>query len=106
MGPVTKFPYQRLKHERGFDEDPEEEKAFKRMRNWSKIRNLTAKKKRPKIKIAGLNRFFRRRKDKLFSAIRITWNRALKRFRESQVHMNGLFAGNYLFKQVSPSSIK
>ena len=106
MGSMTKFSYQRLKNECGFDEDPEEEKAFRRMRNWSKIRKLAGKKQRPRIRIAGLKKFFRRRKYKIFSAVRVTWRKALKRLKESQAHMNDLFAGNYLFTQVSPSHKK
>lgn len=104
MGSATKFSYQRLQNEGGFEEDAEEETAFRRMRNLSRIKKLNAR-KRPRIRIAGLKSFIKIRKDGLFSALGI-WSRALKRLKDSQIHMGELFAGHYLFTQVSPSPLK
>jgi hypothetical protein len=37
--------------------------------------------------------------------MRISCAKVVKRFKDGQVHFGDLFAGNYLFMQVNPSSL-
>ncbi|KAF8408335.1 hypothetical protein HHK36_007484 [Tetracentron sinense] len=105
MASTTKFSYHRLRNEGWFDEEEEEgEGVIGRRRSWSRLRKV-ASKKRSKIRIPGLRRFLRR-KARMLSAVRISWGRILKRLKDSQSHMGDLFAGNYMFIQVSPSPLK
>ncbi|GFS31251.1 hypothetical protein Acr_00g0016450 [Actinidia rufa] len=64
-----------------------------RAKSWPKIRKV---KKRLRVRIPSLRRFLKRKA----GAIWVTWAKLVK---ESQGH---LFAGNYLFLQVTPAPWK
>nr|DAD30754.1 TPA_asm: hypothetical protein HUJ06_009605 [Nelumbo nucifera] len=104
MASAIKFSYQRLRNEGVFDVERRKERDFGRTRSWPKFRKLGSR-KRLRIRIPGLRRFLRR-KAKLFTAARLSWNKVVKRFKESGVHVGDLFSGNYLFLQVNPSPLK
>ncbi|GAB4848054.1 hypothetical protein Ancab_002715 [Ancistrocladus abbreviatus] len=118
MALASKFSYQRLKHEVIVDEDDplrlhqerEKETVFSRSssrrsysRSWSSTRPRRIHlKRRLKIRIPGLRRFFNRKA----RLIRASWAKVVNRLKESQSHFGDLFSGNYLFMQINPTSLK
>lgn len=111
MASDSKVPYQRLRNEGGLDlyEDYECQRAEKvlfnsRPRSFYRFRKVSFR-RRFKLKVPSLRRILRRRA-KLASAIRVSLGRVVKRLKESQSHLNELFAGNYLFLQINPPSLK
>ncbi|PIA30317.1 hypothetical protein AQUCO_05600031v1 [Aquilegia coerulea] len=103
MASGTKFSYQRLRKNGKFKEWGE--KGTKKTKRWSRRIQRFAFKKKPKVRIPGLKKIFRR-KNKLFTKIRVSWKKILKRFKENRVHLGDIFAGNYLFLQVNPRSFQ
>ncbi|KAK8499906.1 hypothetical protein V6N12_042741 [Hibiscus sabdariffa] len=91
MASMPKFSYQRLRNE---DEEEEEAIRFNKARKWSRI----GIRKRAKLKIPGLKRFFRKR-GVVFSRLKLAWRKALTRLKNGQSHMNDLFGGNFLVLQ-------
>ncbi|KAF3444545.1 hypothetical protein FNV43_RR14237 [Rhamnella rubrinervis] len=111
MASASKVPYQTLRNEGGLDlyEDYEYQRAEKvlisgRQRSFYRFRKVSFR-RRLKLKIPSLRRILRRRA-KLACAIRVSFGRVAKRLKESRSHLNGLFAGNYFFLQVNPTSLK
>ncbi|KAF6145369.1 hypothetical protein GIB67_004468 [Kingdonia uniflora] len=101
MLPSAKLSYQRLRNEVEF-EGEHEQRLVGRTRSWSRITTRVTSKRRPKVRIPGLRKFLRR-KAKLFSFVKVSMGKVLQRLKESRSHMGEIFAGNYLFVQVSPS---
>lgn len=95
---LNKLSYSRLRNESTFEEEAEEVKAFKKIRSWYKIKKLTGR-RRPRVQIPGLIKLLR---SKIFSKLRVSWFKALRRLKNGQSHMNDLFGGNYLVMQVNP----
>ncbi|KAF9603099.1 hypothetical protein IFM89_033824 [Coptis chinensis] len=87
MASVPKLSYQRLRNE-GWYEEGEEHKqdaiVIKRTRSWSKNFRRVHLRRRLKIRIPGLRRFLRK-KAKLFSAVRLSYNKVIRRFVEGVV---------------------
>ncbi|TKY63175.1 hypothetical protein E2542_SST13043 [Spatholobus suberectus] len=108
MVPLSKLRYQKLRHENGSDD--ERDRVSQRPRSWFRFRfrfrfRRVPIRRRFRLKIPSLRRLWRKRA-RLVSAMRIPYAKVLKRFKEGQVHFGDLFAGNYLFMQVNPSSLK
>lgn len=103
MASASRIPYQRLKHEDLFGDHEERERLIGRpsSRSWQRLKRMNQR-KRFRLKIPSLRRFLRR-KVKLVHA---AYAKMLKRFKEGQAHFGDLFAGNYLFLQVNPNSLK
>lgn len=102
---LPKVPYFRLRNELvGFEKEEEEKKACKKIRNWSKFRKISGR-KRPRIKIPGLRKFLRKR-GRFLSRFKISLAKVLRRLKNGQAHMNDLFGGNYLFMQPNPSPFR
>uniref|UniRef100_A0A5B7ARE7 Uncharacterized protein n=1 Tax=Davidia involucrata TaxID=16924 RepID=A0A5B7ARE7_DAVIN len=103
MASTAKISYQRLKHEGWFDDDDDEirERIIGRARSWSRVRKVHIR-KRVKVRIPSLRRFLRRKA----RVVMVSWAKVLKRFKDSQSHFGDLFAGNYLFTQVTPTPLK
>ncbi|KAK6928411.1 hypothetical protein RJ641_007002 [Dillenia turbinata] len=102
---APKFTYQRLRNEGMFDDlDEERFRVIGRSRIWSRLRKLSSRKKL-RIRIPSLRRFLRRRA-KVVSAVRVSFCRILKRLKDGRAHFADLFAGNYLFLQVTPTPLK
>ncbi|CAO2819628.1 unnamed protein product [Amaranthus hypochondriacus] len=123
-GLISKFSYQKLKQEVIFEDEDHHDHHLEKIKtnterlydlikrtssvrlsrrsNW--VRKIKIKRKF-RVKIAGFRRFFRIRRIK-FANSSLTWAKVLMRFKESQSHFGDLFAGNYLFMQVTPGSIK
>ncbi|KAG6656549.1 hypothetical protein I3843_04G029200 [Carya illinoinensis] len=101
---VFKFPYQRLGNEGGFEDYEERERVVLRSRAWCRFKRVSIR-RRFKLKVPNLRKFLR--KARLLPAVRVScsWARALKRLKESQAHFGDIFAGNYLFIQVNPTSL-
>ncbi|CAL9030918.1 unnamed protein product [Prunus brigantina] len=107
MASVSELAYQRLRNEGLFEEETEQNRAviFKKTNGgWSKFRKLTGR-RRPRVRVVGLRRFLRGRA-RLFTRIKVSWSKALKRLKNGQAHMNDLFGGNYLFMQANPLPFK
>ncbi|XP_062105598.1 uncharacterized protein LOC133817190 [Humulus lupulus] len=117
----AKYSYQRLKNEgstgQGGDVDLDDFhlqqvvneyhhiKALGRPRSWYRRLRRVPIRKKFKLKIPSLRRLLRR-KSKLVSSVRVSISNVVKRLKESQSHLSDLFAGNYMFLQVSPTSLK
>ncbi|CAL9161077.1 unnamed protein product [Musa hybrid cultivar] len=59
--------------------------------------------RRPRVRVAGLGRFFRRKARVVGDSVRALIAKVLKRLMEGRPNLGELFAGNYMFMQVSPS---
>lgn len=100
LASVFKFPYRRLRNE------DYEERVVLRSRAWCRFKRVSIK-RRFKLKVPNLRKFLRK-KARLLSAVRVSscsWARVMKRLKESQAHFGDLFAGNYMFIQVNPTSL-
>lgn len=53
----------------------------------------------------NLRRVLLRKKVRLVSTLRVSCAKVLKRLKDSHAHFGDLFAGNYLFVQVNPTSV-
>ncbi|CAN6587400.1 unnamed protein product [Malus baccata var. baccata] len=113
----SKLPaYRRLTNEEDLDED---EFDFKTNRvvvrsrtnnsttSWCRFRpfrRVHIRRRSFKLRVPSLRRLLSlRRKVRVISAL---CEKVVRRFKEGQSHFGDLFAGNYLFVQVSPSSLK
>lgn len=117
MASAAKFPYQRLKTKGPgvsggdtgrlvLDGDVfERYRAIVRSKLWYARLKRVAVKRRFKLRVPGLRRLLRRRA-RLVRAVRVSCAKVLSRLKESQAHFGYLFAGNYLFLQVNPTSMK
>ncbi|KAA8548165.1 hypothetical protein F0562_004574 [Nyssa sinensis] len=102
MASTARFSYQRLIHEGGFDDDDDiRERIIGSARNWSRVRKVHIR-KRLKVRIPSFRKFLRRKARQLMAS----WAKVLKRLKDSQCHFGDLFAGNYLFMQVTPTPLK
>ncbi|PIN03436.1 hypothetical protein CDL12_24034 [Handroanthus impetiginosus] len=103
MASTSKLYYQRLQQEIWFDEADEydiRQKVIGRPRS-SRFRKFHIKRKL-KVRIPNLKRFLRRKA----RVVKVAWSKIYKRLKESQSHFGDLFAGNYLFLQVTPTPLK
>ncbi|KAJ7974686.1 Plexin-D1 like [Quillaja saponaria] len=102
MGCAGKFTYQKLRHEVVFDDvNFERNRMILRSRNWFRFRRVPIR-RRFRLKVPSLRKFLRKK----VSTVRISCAKICKRLWESQAYFGDLFAGNYLFMQVNPTSIK
>ncbi|XP_021890388.1 uncharacterized protein LOC110808999 [Carica papaya] len=117
----TKFGYQRLIPEAGCDyehDDCEEEISEARRQvgigkgtrsSWFRSKKMPSVRRvrvRVRVRVPSLGRFLRRKSRVMASSVRISIGKVVKRLKESQSHFGDLFAGNYLFLQVNPTSLK
>ncbi|KAI3463054.1 hypothetical protein Pfo_019717 [Paulownia fortunei] len=100
MASRAKLSYQRLKQEIWLDEDDIREQVIGGLRS-SRFRRVHIRRKL-RVKIPRLKRLFRRKA----SLVKIAWTKIYRRLKESQDHFCDLFAGNYLFMQVTPTPLK
>ncbi|KAM7509860.1 hypothetical protein LguiB_008735 [Lonicera macranthoides] len=99
MASAVKFSYQRLVRQNEAEDNGDI--ARTRIKGWSNFRKVHIKKKL-KVKIPNLKKLLRR-KSRLFV---VSLAKVVKRLKDSQSHLGDLFAGNYLFMQVTPSPFK
>ncbi|KAK1359453.1 Plexin-D1 like [Heracleum sosnowskyi] len=100
MASNARISYQRLRNEGGFDDYGRA--GIGRVSSWTRRPRRVHVRRRLKIKIPGLKRFLRRKA----RVVVTSWSKIVKRLKESQSHFGDLFAGNYLFMQVTPTSLK
>ncbi|KAK4346244.1 hypothetical protein RND71_032583 [Anisodus tanguticus] len=112
---VKQIPYKKLKQQNNYYDEEEEdidlihlrEKVIGKIRKkpssfWNiKFRKVHLR-KRLRIKVPSLRNFLRRKARFSVAALAKT----LKRLKESQSHFGDLFAGNYMFMQVTPTPFK
>ncbi|KAF5740429.1 hypothetical protein HS088_TW11G00498 [Tripterygium wilfordii] len=108
----TKLGYQRLRKDQGgFDDDDEKirgsrinivrtSRSFCRFRSLGRVKNK--RRRFMRINIPSLRRFL----TKKVRVVSVSCGKVVKRLKESQAHFGDLFAGNYMFVQVNPSSLK
>uniref|UniRef100_A0A5B7C4K4 Uncharacterized protein n=1 Tax=Davidia involucrata TaxID=16924 RepID=A0A5B7C4K4_DAVIN len=106
MASTAKFSYQRLRHEGGFDDDDDDDEEIRariigKARSWSRVRKVHIR-KRLKVRIPSLGRFLRRKA----RLVMVSCAKVLKRLKDNRSHFGDLFAGNYLFMQVTPTPLK
>ncbi|KAH0697659.1 hypothetical protein KY290_015540 [Solanum tuberosum] len=111
---VNRIPYQKLKQDSSYFEDEDidlihlREKVIGKLRRkpssfWNiKFRKVHLRKRLRRIKVPSLKKFLRRKSRLIVAAL----DKILKRLKESQSHFGDLFAGNYMFMQVSPTPLK
>ncbi|KAG7016219.1 hypothetical protein SDJN02_21324, partial [Cucurbita argyrosperma subsp. argyrosperma] len=102
---AAKFRYRRLRH------SDESESAIARSRlgeqrrfGGFRMRRASIGRRLKKLRIPSLRKLFR--KSRLVNAMGGSISKVLKRFRDGEAYLGDLFAGNYLFLQINPSSIK
>ncbi|XP_010492243.1 PREDICTED: uncharacterized protein LOC104769676 [Camelina sativa] len=100
---ITNIPYKRLSLE---DDDVFGQTTRRRSSLYSnrfrRVVSLGGRRRiRVKVKIRRLRGFVRKKA----SRVKLGISKLLKRLKESQSHFGDLFAGNYLFMQVNPSSL-
>ncbi|XWS30426.1 hypothetical protein CRYUN_Cryun24cG0116600 [Craigia yunnanensis] len=102
MASAAKFSYQRLRHEGNeLDADEMAERLIGRSRTWYRLKRVPVR-KRFRLKVPSLKRFLRRK----VKLVRLSFAKLMKRLKESQAHFGDLFAGNYMFIQVNPTTMK
>ncbi|KAK7265614.1 hypothetical protein RJT34_33236 [Clitoria ternatea] len=80
-----------------------EEEEVKRAKAWLKLRALAGR-RRPRLCVAGLRKFFLRKRTKFVSRFRVSWLKAFKKFKNGKTHINDLFGGNFLLMQANLST--
>ncbi|KAK7293507.1 hypothetical protein RJT34_16374 [Clitoria ternatea] len=104
MASHNKLRYQRLRHGNGSGD--ERDRVNQRPKSWFRFRfRRVPIRRRFRLKIPSLRRLWRKRA-RLVSYMRNSCGKVMKRFKDGQVHFGDLFAGNYLFMQVNPASLK
>ncbi|XVF14004.1 hypothetical protein REPUB_Repub09cG0019200 [Reevesia pubescens] len=102
MASAAKFSYQRLRHEGNeLDGDEIAERLVGRSRTWNRLRRVAVR-RRFRVKVRSLKRLLRKK----VKLVRVSFAKLMKRLKESQAHFGDLFAGNYLFIQVNPTTMK
>lgn len=86
-----------------YDEERERVILQRSSKNWFRLRRIPMR-RRFRLKISSLRRLWRK-KARLVSSMKISCAKVMKRFKDGHVHFGDLFAGNYLFMQVSPASL-
>ncbi|KAJ7970736.1 Plexin-D1 like [Quillaja saponaria] len=103
MAPAGKFSYQKLRNEAMVDDGNFDRNRviLRSSRSWFRFKRVHRRRKL-RLKVPSLRKFLRKK----VSTMRISCAKICKRLWESQAYFGDLFAGNYLFVQVNPSSIK
>ncbi|CAG7911265.1 unnamed protein product, partial [Brassica rapa] len=98
---ITNLPYKRLSLEDDvFDETTRRSSSYP-----YRLKRVLSLRGRRRIRVRVKIRRFRGFVRKKASKVKIGVLKILKRLKESQSHFGDLFAGNYLFMQVNPSSL-
>lgn len=58
---------------------------------------------RPRLRVAALRRLLRKKATAVRVAVSVSLDKVLRRLKEGRPYLGELFAGNYMFMQVSPS---
>ncbi|KAI9120563.1 hypothetical protein K1719_007596 [Acacia pycnantha] len=108
MASAGKFRYQKLRPETGFDDgEISRERPVVVMgpksNKWYRFRKIHIK-RRFRVKVPSLRRLWRK-KAMMVSAMRRSCAKVVRRLKEGQVHFGDIFAGNYLFMQINPTSL-
>ncbi|KAK1410082.1 hypothetical protein QVD17_36615 [Tagetes erecta] len=93
------FSYQRLRNNNDESSIDREINRLHTSIRWPKKIHM---RKRLRMKIPSLKKFMRRKARVVMASLR----KVLRRLKESQSHFGDLFAGNYLFLQVTPTPLK
>ncbi|XP_022750533.1 uncharacterized protein LOC111299556 isoform X1 [Durio zibethinus] len=102
MASTAKFSYQRLRHEGNeLDVDEIAETLIGRSRAWYRLKKIPVR-RRFRLKVPSLKRFLKRK----VKLVRLSFAKLMQRLKESKAHFGDLFAGNYMFIQVNPTTMK
>lgn len=98
-----KLPYQILRHDDGplsdDDDDERDQRVTLRPKKWGRLRGVPLR-RRLRVKMASWRKIWMIKKVMLVCA------KVKRRFKEGHGHFGDLFAGNYLFTQINPTSLK
>ncbi|KFK25680.1 hypothetical protein AALP_AA8G145300 [Arabis alpina] len=95
---ITNLPYRRL----SLEDDIFGQTTRRYSYRFKRVVSLGGRRRiRVRVKIRRLRGFVRKKA----SRVKLGILKILKRLKESQSHFGDLFAGNYLFMQVNPSSL-
>ncbi|KAK7381054.1 hypothetical protein VNO78_33578 [Psophocarpus tetragonolobus] len=92
---AIKLPYQILRHEVEFDD----ERDRVRPKKWCKLKRVPLR-RRFRVKVPSWRRVW------MVKKVMVLFAKVRRRFKEGQGHFGDLFAGNYVFTQINPSSLK
>ncbi|KAL6520198.1 hypothetical protein OROMI_032378 [Orobanche minor] len=114
MASTATLSYKRLKHETNWFDDHEEVDDDSRRRSNNKFHhhiNIRFRRKlrvRLRVRVPSLRKFLRRKARLLLPPlpVRFAWKKVYGRLNESRSHFGDLFAGNYVFMQVTPTPLK
>ena len=95
---AIKLPYQILRHEPCSD-DERDQRVILRPKKWCRPRGVPLR-RRFRVKVPSWRRVWMIKKVMLVCA------KVKRRFKEGQGHFGDLFAGNYVFTQINPTSLK
>lgn len=106
-----KFSYQRLRKlpilsstQQEQEKEEEEEEVVRRNNisssRWLRLRS--GRRRRRRIRIFGLRRLIRRKARVVSGAVK----KVLKRLKEGRPYLGEIFAGNYMFMQLTPNNSK
>ncbi|KAK7316148.1 hypothetical protein VNO77_34921 [Canavalia gladiata] len=91
-----KLPYQMLGLET--ESDDESERVILRPKKWCRFKGVPLR-RRFRLKVPSWRRVWMKK-------VRCVCAKVKKRFKEGQGHFGDLFAGNYVFTQINPTSLK
>ncbi|CAJ1947496.1 unnamed protein product [Sphenostylis stenocarpa] len=94
-----KLPYQILRHDEALSDDERDLRVVLRPKKWCRLRGVPLR-RRFKVKVPSWRRVWMVRKVMLVCA------KVKRRLKEGQGHFGDLFAGNYVFTQINPTSLK
>lgn len=98
MDSSSKLSYQRLKHENWLEEEDDIREHVLGGLRHPRLRGVHIK-RRLRVKIPRLL-------TRKGSLLKIVLSKICRRLKESQAHFGDLFAGNYMFMQVTPTPLK
>ncbi|KAK7373281.1 hypothetical protein VNO80_06681 [Phaseolus coccineus] len=99
---LTKLGYEKLRHEKEWDD--ERDRVSEKRRSRFRFKRVPIR-RRFRLKISSLRKLWRK-SGRLVSSVRVSYAKVMKRFKDGEVHFGELFAGNYLFMHVNPTSLK
>ncbi|KAK7364836.1 hypothetical protein VNO80_13580 [Phaseolus coccineus] len=94
-----KLPYKILGHEDPLSDDEREERVNQRPKKWGRPRGVPLR-RRFRVKVGSWRRVW------MIKKMMLVCSKVKKRFKEGHGHFGELFAGNYLFTQINPTSLK
>ncbi|QCD93162.1 uncharacterized protein LOC114171264 [Vigna unguiculata] len=94
-----KVPYQILRHDGPLSDDERDERVSLRPKKWGRLRGVPLR-RRLRVKVGSWRKVWMMKK------VMLLCSKVKRRFKEGHGHFGDLFAGNYVFTQINPTSLK